>query len=466
MTDSIVANNEEYGVNGVSATAPTVKYCDVWGSLVDDYYGSAFPGEGTISEDPCFVNPVAGDFRLKSSSPCIGEASDGGNMGYTPTAKEYMAHTPNPTNGLDGLDVSIILSWSAGVGAVSHDVYLGTSSSAVNNATRASGEFKGNQTLTSYDPVLNADTTYYWRIDEIDNLSVTHKGLVWKFVTKPANMPSANYYVNGTTGNDNNTGTSPSQAWKTIQKAANTLTAGKTVLVYPGSYAEAVLHNTNAGSSGSPIVYRAWYESGTVTINATGKSYGFKCTKAYVTFDGFEVYGSNSNGILITGDSADYCIVKNCKVRNNGAEGIKLDATDNSTIQNCLIYDNANNGIEIVSNADSATIDNCTIYSNNSQDGIHTSNSDTTVIDCIITNNYKWGIDTYGTVAVGVTYTNTWGNTSGNYDDLTKITVGTGCISSDPKFVNPGSGDFHLQQLSPCKNAASDGLDMGYRYIN
>ena len=249
-------------------------------------------------------------------------------MGYTPTAKEYLANSPNPANGLDGLDVTIILSWSAGVGATSHDVYLGTSSSAVNSATHASAEFKGNQTLTNYDPTLAANTTYYWRIDEIDNLAVTHKGLVWKFVTKPANMPAANYYVNVVTGNDNNLGTSPAQAWKTIQKAANTMVAGKTALVFPGTYPEQVSHTANAGTSSNRITYRAYYESGAVIINATGKTFGFKCTKAYVTFDGFEVYGSNANGVLISGDAADYFIVKNCKLRNNGADGVKIDAGD------------------------------------------------------------------------------------------------------------------------------------------
>ena len=87
-----------------------------------------------------------------------------------------------------------------------------------------------------------------------------------------------------------------------------------------------LLHNSNNGTSGSPITYRAYYEAGAVIVNATGKTFGFKSTKAYVTFDGFEVYGSNSNGILITGDAADYNIVRNCKARNNGADGIKFDA--------------------------------------------------------------------------------------------------------------------------------------------
>jgi hypothetical protein len=38
-------------------------------------------GEGNIFEDPEFTDPDNGDYTLKSSSPCRGAASDGGDMG-------------------------------------------------------------------------------------------------------------------------------------------------------------------------------------------------------------------------------------------------------------------------------------------------------------------------------------------------------------------------------------------------
>ena len=319
------------------------------------------------------------------------------------------------------------------------------------------GDIHAADTMVSF----STDGTYVLRLTANDGELESFDEIT--IIVNPVQPPPADYYVDGTNGNDNNTGTSMQQAWKTIQKAASTLTAGKTVLVLPGTYAGQVL-TSSAGTSDSPINYRAYYENGPVVINATGKTYGFKNTKAYVILDGFEIRNANQNGILFSNDSGDNCIIRNCISRNNSTNGIKIDGPDSCTIQNCLIYDNGTNGIELAGNSDPTLIDNCTIYSNNNGDGIHAANSDTIVIDCIITSNMEWGIDTYGTVAVSINYSDTWSNTSGSYDDLTKITVGGNCINSDPLFVNPTGGDFHLQPGSPCEGTASDSGDMGYRY--
>lgn len=56
---------------------------------------------------------------------------------------------------------------------------------------------------------------------------------------------AATYYVS-VTGNDNNPGTE-SQPWRTIQKAANTVQAGDTVIVLPGIYKENVVFRRSGG---------------------------------------------------------------------------------------------------------------------------------------------------------------------------------------------------------------------------
>jgi hypothetical protein len=95
---------------------------------------------------------------------------------------------PNPANGSVDVKPSVVLKWNAGAVAASHDVYFGTDTDAVKNATKASPEYKGPKALgeESYDPgnlVLN--TSYYWRIDEVNdtNPDSPWEGSVWSFTT-------------------------------------------------------------------------------------------------------------------------------------------------------------------------------------------------------------------------------------------------------------------------------------------
>ncbi|MHC4622215.1 MAG: LamG domain-containing protein, partial [Planctomycetota bacterium] len=84
------------------------------------------------------------------------------------------ASNPSPADSATDVAVSADLSWTAGSDATSHDVYFGTTSP---------GTFQGNQTAVTFDPGTMAnDTTYYWRIDEI-NATGTTTGVVWSFTT-------------------------------------------------------------------------------------------------------------------------------------------------------------------------------------------------------------------------------------------------------------------------------------------
>ena len=97
------------------------------------------------------------------------------------------AYNPDPSDGAVDVNPSVSLSWTAGSGAVTHDVYLDTDEAAVANATISSGQFKGNQSGTTYTPgPLALGTTYYWRVDEVEADGTTiHKGNVWSFTTRP-----------------------------------------------------------------------------------------------------------------------------------------------------------------------------------------------------------------------------------------------------------------------------------------
>jgi len=118
-------------------------------------------------------------------------------MFYTAGSSGYpLARGPDPADGAFVEDTWVTLSWSAGDFAVSHDVYLGDNSDNVGNATPDSDVFRGNQVATfyvagfpgfAYPEGLVPGTTYYWRIDEVNETDPNSpwKGSVWSFSIPP-----------------------------------------------------------------------------------------------------------------------------------------------------------------------------------------------------------------------------------------------------------------------------------------
>ncbi len=95
---------------------------------------------------------------------------------------------PNPANGAVDVKQTQIITFSPSVFAASHQLYFGTDKDAVKNADTGSPEYKGTRDLgaESYDPGMLAwDTTYYWRIDEVNNANADSPwtGPLWSFTT-------------------------------------------------------------------------------------------------------------------------------------------------------------------------------------------------------------------------------------------------------------------------------------------
>jgi hypothetical protein len=103
------------------------------------------------------------------------------------TAAPLKAHTPSPADGARNVPLDAKLAWSIGSGAISHDVYFGTSRDDV--AAGTGGTAKGNRPGTTFDPgALAGDTTYFWRIDETQAGGNKVTGDIWSFRTLP-NLP-------------------------------------------------------------------------------------------------------------------------------------------------------------------------------------------------------------------------------------------------------------------------------------
>ncbi len=159
-----------------------------------------------------------------------------------------------------------------------------------------------------------------------------------------ASAADSNYFVS-TTGSDTNAGTS-SQPWKTIQKCANTLSAGDTCVVLEGTYNERVTM-TRSGSSGAPITFQAL---GNVVMK------GFTVRANYVSIKGFEITNTpdasdHGWGIFYQGA---YGVIENNYVHYATRGGITVFATITTatnthhvTVRGNRLYRNSMMGIEV-----------------------------------------------------------------------------------------------------------------------
>ena len=111
------------------------------------------------------------------------------------SAGDYpQAAGPTPADGALHADTWVNLSWRAGDFAVSHDVYFSDNFDDVEAGTESA--FQGNQASTflvagfpgfAYPDGLVPGTTYYWRIDEVNDAEPNSpwKGDIWSFSIPP-----------------------------------------------------------------------------------------------------------------------------------------------------------------------------------------------------------------------------------------------------------------------------------------
>ncbi len=168
-----------------------------------------------------------------------------------------------PADGATGVIQSPALSWTPGASGLQYDVYFGETSDSVANATIANEEiYLGRQTseTTTYTPsVLTRGTTYYWRIDAVDDVDpgVMWKGRVWSFtVADSCVTPDP---IDGATG--------------VVRSAVLSWTPGEPGLqydVYLGQTSDSVADATIA----SEDVYRGRQASEATTYTPPGLEWG------------------------------------------------------------------------------------------------------------------------------------------------------------------------------------------------
>jgi hypothetical protein len=93
------------------------------------------------------------------------------------------ARAPYPDSGATDVDVDVVLGWTSGREAATHDVYVSTDQQAVIDGTAPVTTVAE----TSYGPLaLDLGSTYYWRVDEANEAEIptTWQGDLWDFTTQ------------------------------------------------------------------------------------------------------------------------------------------------------------------------------------------------------------------------------------------------------------------------------------------
>jgi hypothetical protein len=238
------------------------------------------------------------------------------------------------------------------------------------------------------------------------------------FIFLISNVYAATYYVSPS-GSDSNPGSS-SAPFKTIQKAADIVNPGDTVIVRDGIYYDEnnddiLVYFKRGGQVGNYITFKSEKKWGAVLegIGADGTMAGYATTiqnyKGYIIFDGFEIRNFEWSGYNINENNTNI-IVRNNYVHDIGrVESTSIYGKDcldvggkasYITFENNVIHSCGRLNPNTIPSApeSSCNTPNCTSCCYNHDHGIYIRGDHVTVKNNIFFNMKSgWGIQIYGT---------------------------------------------------------------------
>jgi parallel beta-helix repeat protein len=355
----------------------------------------------------------------------------------------------------------------------------------------------GTTTSTNYTVgALQCGTTFTIGVSAFDaagNRSAKSQVTATTAACAPASPPGNGFYVSPS-GSDSNPGTLAAP-WRTIGKAAATLSAGQTVYLRAGTYAEGMgtscttSYNTvsfsNSGTSGAPITVAGYPgEESSVIVKTKLRLAGSWILLRDFVYD--RNYAYSSADLACTGEPlhllGDDIVITGLEVRNNNMSGIFLGGADRATIEGNWVHDNgthynADHGIYWSSGTGGTVANN--VFERNYAFGIHmypnpvgqliTENTvvgsgragiilsgaqNQTVVNNISAWNGEEGIRTgaLGCTGCRADQNVLFGN-SADYYFQTPLSVGS-TVHADPGFVNRSAGNYRLAAGSPAVDSA------------
>jgi parallel beta-helix repeat protein len=303
-------------------------------------------------------------------------------------------------------------------------------------------------------------------------------------------------YVDGSNAacSDSGPGTA-AQPFCTIGAAVPHAGAGQTVQVAGGTYPEDVKVSAS-GAPGAPITFQA---APGAAVTLTGKTDGFTLTNAsWITVDGFQITGTTSYGINVTGGS--HVTVSNNHVTQSGqpvqgsiAAGIRLSGVSSSLVSANNSDHNSDYGIMVVGGSTGVEVRGNTTYANSrvyerATAGIRIYQSPGNIVDRNITHdNQDSGIECYPGANNTLIYDNvSYDNGDHGIDNLTatgevivgntvygNVTAGinveggsTGATIADNISVDNGIGSPRTHSDIRVEQGSTAGTTMDYDLVH
>lgn len=494
-----------------------IENCIVWGNIhritpnlgTRDFYGATAAtvsnccspvavGSAPVTAEPLFIDASRGDYRLQAGSPCIDAgatavntaATDlGGTQRVIGTAIDIGAHefdtsrlacgfVATPAAGLAPLPVTLV--------PTVHGTSTDTSQlKLVWQIDRGVDEplVVTNTGLQNLACTLEAG----WHTVTLEVTDPLSSATAIAAVTNAVGVSPATLYVDVAGTNAR----APFATWATAATNLHTAVAlaadGATIRVANGTYPivsqllltrAVTLQSTNGYAS---TIIQAPQVSGVRLI----LSHADARVEGFTMRGGASGNGAPGGGVLITGDGGT---LYNCRVTGNRSQaydgfgaGIHMiagrvarcviDANHQAIdsvcgggvyhaggiLENCLILtnttysmtQNSGGGVYFYRSSSTGLMRNCTLVGNRSGrgGGVYV-DSNARIQNCIIVNNVT-GADT------GAGAPNWFNSGSAHiYQNIcTPATIGTGCITADPLFVDADHGNYQLRLGSPCIDA-------------
>lgn len=217
------------------------------------------------------------------------------------------------------------------------------------------------------------------------------------------------------------------------------------------------------GTKAHPIV-----EKNTILQNVAEKGGGVYCCHNWsdlmiVDNDIHDNVATRYGGGICCRDQST--VIERNRIYRNAAElggGIFFEHTDGDLFNNFLYENTAQGGAGMFVQNSITLLSNSSVYSNEADYGggvVCTQNSEMSIVNTILSDNTAlegtevWVGNSTGTSSVEIRFSLVKDGIRETYTSQgCELVWGARIIESDPRYLNPAQGDFHLTWLSPCIN--------------